>query len=149
MPSKTSNHLRRLSWPTLINPNVLICKSRTMIEFANDEQSNKNQKEIRLIKLNNRHSSSKTTLVDNLFRSIRKRKLKHPINCFNRKNVKRLLSYRSNLSKSIRNNSSLTQSAINLNELESLNSFKSANQMQKRKLRRTRSTISEFELLSK
>lgn len=165
MPSKTYNssthHLRRLSWPTLINPNVLICKSRTM-EFKDDDQVN-NGRETRLIKLNGRHSNNafratNSTLVDNLFRSIRKRKLKHPINCFNRKNVKLqlLLSCPTtsaqdhlhivNLKRSLRSrNPTLSQSAINLTELDS--GFKRL--PNQRRLRCARSSVGEFELLSK
>lgn len=156
MPSKTTHNLRRLSWPTLINPNVLVCKSRTMEFSRNDEefQNFKNYKELRLVKLNNQRQSN---LVDNLFRSIKKRKKKHPINCFNRKNVKLqfLFSYPTNsqdhqrtVNRSIMNNSAITQSATNLTELDNRTNFKRSYQV-KRQLRRTRSSIGEFELLSK
>lgn len=167
MPSKiyNSSNLRRLSWPTLINPNALICKSHTMIDFndGNLQPTANNCKELRLVKLNNsRHSKANSTIVDNLFRSIRKRKLKHPINCFNRKNVKLqlLLSCPTNerdylqivnWNKSIRSlmsSSYLTQSEINLTELDSSSSLKRLSS-QGRRLRRSRSSIGEFEHLSK
>lgn len=168
MPSKTynSNHLRRLSWPTLINPNVLLCKSRTM-NFSNDNyaavKTNK-LKEIHLVKLNSkRHNSVKTnsTIVDNLFRSIRKRKLKHPINCFNRKNVKLqlLFSCSSNYdpqdypfldlsrSKEATNSNHLTQSAMNLNELEEQFNLNKDDRTVNQYLKRSRSSIEDFEYL--
>ena len=167
MPSKTysssAHHLRRLSWPTLINPNVLICKSRTM-EFKDDEQreTKNGQREVRLIKLNGRQSfrPANSTLVDNLFRSIRKRKLKHPINCFNRKNVKlqllfscptstadhlHVLNLNNRSMRSALQNPTLSQSAINLAELG--DAFRRP--PNQRRLRCARSSVDEFELLSK
>lgn len=170
MPSKTYNspthHLRRLSWPTLINPNVLICKSRTTEFKDDDDQPMTNGREVRLIKLNGRQSNNtfraaNSTLVDNLFRSIRKRKLKHPINCFNRKNVKLQLLFSCpttsaqdylhivNLNRSMRSRTpTLSQSAINLTELDNGLAFKRL--PNQRRLRcATRSSVDEFELLSK
>ena len=168
MPSKTyspsAHHLRRLSWPTLISTNVLICKSRTM-EFKgeDDKPAPKNgQREIRLIKLNGRRSfraAANSTLVDNLFRSIRKRK--HPINYFNRRNVKLQLLFSCptsaqdrlhvvNLGRSVRSvlrNPTLSQSAINLTELDNATALRRP--PSQRKLRCARSSVDEFELLSK
>ena len=171
MPSKTysssAHHLRRLSWPTLINPNVLICKSRTMEfdEQHEDLSTNNGQREVRLIKLNGRQSfkAANSTLVDNLFRSIRKRKLKHPINCFNRKNVKMQMLFACptsakdhlhivNLNRSTRSalrNPTLSQSAINLTELDNGLAANRRRPSNQRGLRCARLSVDEIELLSK
>lgn len=168
--SSPAHHLRRLSWPTLINPNVLICKSRTM-EFNehHEEPATKNgQRDVRLIKLNGRQSfkpaaAANSTLVDNLFRSIRKRKLKHPINCFNRKNVKLQLLFSCptsakdhmhlvNLNRSMRSalrNPTLSQSAINLTELDNGLAASLRRPSNQRGLRCARLSVDEIELLSK
>jgi len=133
-----------------------------MIDF-NDSQSSTTKrdtksKEIRLIKLNSNRNFKANSTLDNLFKSIRKRKLKHPINCFNRKNfqLQLLLSYpteredySSNLdnSTSINKSNNLTQSEINLAELENSESIKYLSQGQRR-LRRSRSSVGEFEYLN-